>query len=212
MTILTPPDAFFRMTTSSFRLQPFSKRSPVSAFNQYSRVDAATAWFWKASFALPPMLDDGTNDTLAAVEAFLDRIADMSVKVRLYNVARRTFRGTAGVTTCHVDTAALAGATSLTVAGLTASQAKAVAETDMFGIGENLYRVHTAAPSDAAGKATLSFLPPLRVGAAVADVVNLARPTGLFVLTGGQDTLATGLGDISAPLSLEFREDPDLGL
>ena len=132
-----------------------------------------------------------------------------------YNAARlydhhRPMRGTGGGPVVNIDVDGVTGDTTITLRNLTASQSAALKADDMFGVGDNLYIVTADAPSDADGKATISFLPPLRKGVAVGDAVNLSNPTGLFLLTNGLEELSASHTGFSSNLTLSFFEDPDV--
>lgn len=207
MANLTPPAAFCGPLQSGLVLLPMTARSAVSAFNKTQRVGSAPiSEFWQAEIVLPSRKDGDWRDT----SAFLMLLRGGANKCRLYD-PHRPLRGAGGsASTVNIDVAAVAGATSITLKNMVASQAVSLAADDMFGIGENLYVVTAVATSDAGGKASVSFLPPLRQAVAEDDAVNLNKPTGLFLLTSGLDGLSSTHAGFSSQLTLKFFEDPDL--
>lgn len=205
MTIYTPPAAFNGPLQTSFVLVPMTTKSPVSAVNKTRRVGGPVSEFWSVEIELPGRKDGDWRDT----SAFLMKLRGGYNLVRLYD-RHRPMRGTGGGPVVNVDVAAVTGDTTLTLRNLTASQTAALKTDDMFGIGENLYIVMADAPSDVDGKATISFLPPLRKGVAVGDAVNLDNPTGLFLLTNGLEDLSASHTGFSSQMTLTFFEDPDV--
>jgi hypothetical protein len=205
ITIFTFPSSLWHIASLGFTLQALSTSSPQSAFNPFMFTDGPTSEFWQVNATLVPQQADDWRE----VSALLRKLRGRRNKVRLYDPSR-TLRGAGAVgPTINIETAAIAGATSIEVNGLIASQAVALAADDLIGIGENLFAVTDDAPSDAAGKATVSILAPLRQGVAFGDAVNLLYPTGLFQLVGGADAAVVVPGDIRQPITLQFVEDPD---
>lgn len=212
MTIYTFTPALLRASSMNFQLVAVSASSPQSAFNPLTFVDGPTVEVWRVDMTIVPQREADWRDMAALLRALRGR----RNKVRLFDPSRR-LRGVGPGPTINATAAVAAGATSISVDGLTASQAAALAADDLFGIGENLYAVTSDAPSDSGGAATISFLPPLRVGIAdndpitlpSADLESVDGPTGLFMLLSGGDGMTISPGRISAPLNLQFIESPD---
>ena len=206
MANLTPPSTFCGPLQSGLVLLSMTAKSPTSAFNQNQIVSGPITEFFQAEITLPSRKDGEWR----ATSAFLMKLRGGMNKCRLYDPFR-PLQGAGGIaSTVNVDVAALAGATSITLKNMVASQAVSLKADDMFGIGENLYLVTDTAASDGDGKVTVSFLPPLRKSVAEDDAVNLNRPTGLFTLTSGLDGLSASHSGFSSQLTLKFMEDPDL--
>jgi len=212
VTIYTFPSSLWRVSSVNFQLQSVSASSPQSAFNPLPFVDGPTTEVWIANVTVAPDEHDGWRD----LAALLRKLRGRRNKVRLYDPSR-ALRGAGPGPTVNVAADAAAGATSITLGNLTPSQAVALAADDLFGIGENPYAVSDDVASDSSGEATISFLPPLRVGVAVndpvtladADVEDITGPTGLFMLLSGGDGLVISPGRLSQPLNLQFIESPD---
>lgn len=205
MTIHTFPDSLWHVAQLTFTLQAISATSPQSAFNPLTFTDGPLSEFWQVSATIAAQ--DG--DDWREVAALLRKLRGRRNKIKLYDPSR-SLRGFGGASpVLNIDADAVAGATSITINGLTASKAVALAADDVIGIGDNLYAVSDDAASDIAGNATVSILPPLRQGVAVNDPVNTLEPTGLFQLVGGGDSGVVVPGNIRQPLSLQFMEDPD---
>lgn len=211
MAILTPPASFCGPLNTTFMLAPVNTISPTSSFNQRSVVNGPLSEFWRVQVVLHGAKSGnfdvpGWRDTAA----FLMSLRGGLNRARLFDPRRYPMRGTGAVlTTIAADDDYAAGATSIRVKGLIASKTLAMMADDQFGIGENLYTVLSHSGSDASGKATISFLPPLRAGIAENDSINIAKPTGVFRLVGGYQDLSVSHYDRSPPLTLEFFEDPE---
>jgi hypothetical protein len=202
MTIYTFPASLWHIAQVSFTLQSLSSSSPQSAFNPFMFTDGPTTEFWQVNVTLTPQSDDDWRE----VAALLRKLRGRRNKVRLYDPSRALRGAGASGPTINIAADAAAGATSIEVTGLTASQAVALAADDLIGIGENLHAVSDDAPSDASGNATLSVLAPLRQGVMAGDPVTLpssdlesvSGPTGLFQLVAGADSQIVVPGGISA--------------
>lgn len=211
MAILTPPSSFCGPLMTSFNLAPMVTTSPVSSFNNRSIVSGPISEFWRATITLHgsragTTASPGWRDT----EAFIASLRGGESTVRLFDARRYPMRGKGSMSgMAAVDDNYAAGATTIRLSGLVASQLVAVARDDHFGIGENLYTVLANSGSDGSGKATITFLPPLRAGAALSDPVNLVKPTGKFRLTGGYQDNAVPHYGTTQPKMLEFFEDPE---
>lgn len=205
MTIYTFPESLWHVTTLQFSLLPLSTSSPQSAFNPLMFTDGPTSEFWQVQATLVPQ----AGSDWRPVSALLRKLRGKRNKIRLYDPSRAMIGAGGASPTINVLDAAEAGATTITLYGLTASQTVALAADDLIGIGENLYAVSDDVGSDADGYATVSILPPLRSGVAYGDAVNTYYPTGLFQLTEGGNSGTVIPGDIMQPITLSFIEDPD---
>jgi hypothetical protein len=211
MAILTPPATFCGPLLTSFVLAPLTSISPVSSFNNRSTVGEPESEFWRASITIPgrragTLTEPGWRDTAA----FLMGLRGGLNTARIYDARRNPIRGAGGpFPTISLDASATAGATSISVKGLTPSQLVALAADDHFGIGENLYTVMAHCGSDVTGRATISFLPPLRNGVAEDDSINLSKPTAKMRLVGGFQDMSVPFFGRTAPMVLEFFEDPE---
>jgi hypothetical protein len=205
MTIYTFSSDLWHVDALQFSLLPLSATSPQSAFNPLAFTDGPTSEFWQVMATLAPAGADDRRD----IDALLRKVRGRRHKLRIYDPSR-TFRGAGGASpTLNVLDSAEAGAMTISVYGLVASQARAFAADDVIGIGENLYAVSDASPSNADGESTISILPPLRQGVAYGDPVNTYYPTGLFQLVEGGNSATVIPGDIRQPLTLQFMESPD---
>lgn len=206
MTIYTFPETLWHVTTLQFSLMSMSASSPQSAFNPIVFTDGPTSEFWQVQATLKA----ANSDDWRPIAALLRKLRGKRNQIRLFDPSRVNLRGAGGASpTLNVLDAAAAGATSITLYGLSASKTVALAADDLIGIGENLYAVSDDASSDADGECTVSILPPLRSGVAYGDAVNTLRPSGLFQLVEGGNTAAVIPGDIRQPLTLTFAEVPD---
>lgn len=204
MTIYTFSAALLKVSTIVFPIMPMSASTQQSAFNPLSFQNAPTVELWRPSLTIVPMVADDWRE----IAALIRKLRGRTNRLRLFDPSR-TLRGAGGATsTINIGADAVAGATSITLKNLTVSQAVALAADDLIGIGENLYAISDDAPSDGSGEATVNILPALRQGVAVDDPVNLASPTGLFMLA-GDPAHAIHPGGISEPLQMEFIEAPD---
>lgn len=211
MAILTPPESFCGPLNVRMMLSPLATSSPVSSFNRRSVVDGPINEFWRAQITIPGRKSGtyeqpGWRDTAA----FLMSLRGGLNTARIYDPRRYPMRGAGGpFTTLSLDANAVVGATSITVSGLTANQARAMMADDHFGIGENLYTLTAHAGSDTNGLATISFLPPLRKAAAAGETVYIEKPTAVMMLVGGYQDLSVRHTDRAEPLVLEFFEQPE---
>lgn len=209
--ILTPPSTFCGPLNTAFNLAPLVTTSPVSSFNQRSTVSGPISEFWKATVTLHgsragTTTKNGWRDTAA----FINSLRGGENTVRMFDPRRYPMRGKgSALGTAALDASYPAGATTIRLKGLTASQLVALAQDDHFGIGENLYTAIANSGSDGSGEATISFLPPLRAGVAENDAVNLVKPTGVFMFMGGwSDASVPHYGTMQA-MTLEFFEQPE---
>lgn len=214
MTIITMPDELMSFAELRFNLVTVNVLTAASPFNPLPRVTGPSAEYWQVEMVLTPL----RGDDFDAAERFLSNCRGGKNQVRIYDRRRvagngRTQpQGSGGLTsTINVAVAVAAGAEGATLKNLTTSQAIALKAMDQFQVGNNLYRVQDSTSSDSGGQATVSFRPAARHGWAVDDAVTLVKPAGLFRLVSGDLDFGVGSGPlISRPLSLSFREDPDV--
>jgi len=214
MAILTPPSSFCGPLSVNMMLSPIITTSPVSSFTGRTRVSGPMSEFWRAVVTLKGA-KPGTTDAAGwrDTAAFIMSLRGGENRVRLHDPRRSPMRGAGSVSdTAAVGAAAAAGATSLMMKGLTASQAISLAADDHFSIGENLYTVTAHTGSNSNGEATVSFLPPIRYGVSENDAIGLYEPSGVFRLVGGWQDLAIPHYGRAGPLTLEFFEDPEWSL
>lgn len=206
MAILTFPDALYRLAESDFALEPLVGHSEASAFNAQLYTTGPIVEVWRARVTLVPMVEADWR----ALRAFLFSVRGGQNLVRLHDKASETLQGAGGSSpTVNAQAAANAGATSITLKNLTASQAIGIAAGDMLGVGENLHTATADVASDGSGHATVSILPALRLGVAANDTINLAKPTGLFRLTNAP-SVPVRPGKFSVAVELMFNEVPDV--
>jgi hypothetical protein len=205
MAIYTFPPALMRVSNARFSLETFQTNSAVNAFNPLFSTSGPLTEFWRAQLSFVPKNTADFRD----FRALLRKLRGQKNRFRLYDPAG-TLQGTGGATsTINIKTAALAGATSITLKTLVASQTVALAGDDYLEIGGNLYAVDDDAASDGSGEATVTILPPLRKAVAANDPVNTLNPTGTFALMSGAGELTLNVGGASAPVTLSFGEVPD---
>lgn len=210
--IITMPEALYRTTSIRFNPTYVNSVSQGSSFNPFARSDGPSAVFWQVDLSF------ATSDkaTFLLFRRFVMKLRGGKRLARIYDGSMVSDLqgsqplGSGGVTsTVNINADAAAGAEEVTLNGLVASQATAFKAGDQIGIGENLHVIEDDAPSDSSGIATVSIQPPLRLGAAYGDPVNLVKPTGLFRLTSGADQLTFDLNQLGQAFSLSFIEEPD---
>ena len=204
--IITMPDECYKFSSMQFNLVTLTTKSGPSSFNPIASVDGPNAYLWRAVLTFTPK---GYAD-VDEIERFLTRLRGGSVFARIYHVLRVAPKGAGGVTTTvNVRDAAAAGATTLVVKNLVPSQAQSLRSMDHIEVGANLYRVVDSGPSDVAGEGAFEIWPPLRTGVAPDDPINLSKPTGVFSLVDGQDSMSIEAPFIYQGLTLTFQEMPD---
>lgn len=210
--IITMPAALYKIAASRFNLVSINQVSPASAFNPLARISGAGGIeLWQVDVTFTTMKDDDLDE----LRRFVMKLRGGKVLARIYDKSKAAAgaltqpRGAGGSgPTVNANAGAAAGAESLTLRGLIASQAVSLRAMDMLGVGENLHVAIDTAPSDSGGLATASIRPPLRMGVADGDAVNLVTPTGLFRLLSGDDQLTLLPGNRSDQLTLSFIEEP----
>lgn len=209
--IITMPSELYWLAKASFNPVYINTVSAGSSFNQSSRLDGPSSVFWRADFAF----NIHSRDQFVQFRRFVMKLRGGRVLARLYDptmtakVHGAQPRGSGGSgPVINIGADAEAGDETITLSGLIPSQAIALMAGDQLGIGENIYAVEDDAVSDADGLTSVSIQPPLRMGVAETDPVNLVEPTGLFRLTGGADELTMGAASLGQAFSLNFIEEP----
>lgn len=214
--VISMPASLYVFGSARFNLVTLNTTTDPNAFAPMARVTGPSVAFWRAELNFRPR--EGRTD-IDELMGFVMRLKGGRVLARIFDpfrVARagetqpRGSGGTGPVVNIAAD--AEAGAETITLTGLVASQAAALRMMDQLGIGENLHAVTASGPSDADGDGTFSIWPPLRRGVAEGDPVDLVAPTGRFRLVkGGEDLTQFGRGHTYAEaLSLSFVEEPDI--
>ena len=206
------PDELYRVVLAKFNPVYLNASSGPSNFNPVLSMNGPTAVFWQPEFTFA--ISD--KDTFLLYRRFVMKLRGGKVLARLYDptmlasVFGTQPRGAGGSgPLVNVSVDADAGDETLTLKNLLTSQATGFKSGDMLGIGENLYVVEDDCASDSGGEATVNIQPPLRLGVAVDDAVNLVKPTGLFrLISGGQD-MSMDLNQVGLAFTLVFQEVPD---
>ncbi|WP_299640980.1 hypothetical protein [Devosia sp.] len=206
------PAELYRTSSAKFNPVYINTSAGPSNFNPISSINGPTAVFWAPEFTFA--ISDA--ETYLLYRRFVMKLRGGKVLARLFDptMTAEIFgdqpRGSGGATpTVNIALDAEAGAETITIKNLVASQATAFMSGDMLGIGENLYVVEDDCGSDAGGEATVSIQPPLRLGVAEDDPVNTLAPTGLFRLISGAQDLAMNLDRMGQAFTLVFQEVPD---
>lgn len=204
----TLPVSLYHTANIRFDMDEFSVRDSASAFNPVQRSTGPISEFWLCELTFEAMLPENWRP----LSALLRKLRGQRNKIRIYDKSRRDLQGAGGITsTVNVKTAALAGATSITLKNMLPNETQSLMADDHFGIGENLYAVSEDAASNSSGEVTINFLPPLRQGVAANDPVNLSEPTGLFVVVSESRSPLVNRPSVSDPLTITLMEDPDFG-
>jgi hypothetical protein len=205
MAIYTFPSALMLAASLKFNLRPFQTRPGLSPFTAAAVTSGPIAEFWQVELTTPEL----TATEFRSLRAFCLKLRGQQNQVRFWDRSA-PLQGAGGATsTINVKTEAAAGATSVTLKNLLASEATTLAADDRIGIGSNLYMVAGSASSDVNGEATVEILPPLRKAVAADDPVNTLDPMAVFVLADGLDTLERLPSLRAAPVQLIFAEVPD---
>ena len=136
-------------------------------------------------------------------EAFIQRLRGAVNRVRAWDWRREGPLGPA--TGTPVVRVSALGAT-LATEGWTPSVAGILRAGSYLGVGGELKRLSVTADSDALGRATLSFEPPLRAAPAVGTTVYLVKPTAVFYLTTERPAMPQD-GARNTGWTLSFEED-----
>lgn len=205
------PEALYKTYEQRFNPLFINSETQASPFNPLSRLSGPSAVLWQLELSFVRFDGRATSDDdLAAMRRFLMKLRGGRNLARIYDRFRPAPRGAGGLsTTVNVKTSGAAGAESITLKNLKTSQSPVFKVGDYFGLGENLHMIEDSANSDANGEATVYFNPPARKAFAAGDPVQLAKPTGLFRITGGATEFTTITTNHSLPLSLSFIEEPD---
>lgn len=209
--IITMPEELYRNTLVRFNPAYINTASQGSAFNPFGRVDGPTAVYWQPEL----VFSISKPDTYIAFRRMVMKMRGGKTLLRLYDQQMTTAvfptqpRGAGGTgPVVNVKNNAATGAEQITLKNLIPDQATALKYGDQLGIGENLYVVEDDAPSDSNGYAAVNIQPPLRMGVAANDPVNLVKPTGLFRLTGGGENLGMDVNRLGEAFTLNFIEEP----
>jgi hypothetical protein len=214
--VITMPESLYVFGSARFNLVTVNTSTDPNAFAPMARVGGPSVAFWRAELNFRPR--EGRTD-IDELMGFVLRLKGGRVLARIHDpfrVARagetqpRGAGGTGPVVNVAADAAA--GAETITLGGLVASQASSLMLMDQLGIGENLHAVIGPGPSDGDGEGTFSIWPPLRKGVAEGDPVTLVAPTARFrLIKGGEDLTQFGRGHTYAEaVSLSFVEEPDI--
>lgn len=205
------PDELYRTTMIRFNPIFVHTVSPATPFNQTMKTTGPSDQRWQVDM----LMQISNPATYALMRRFIVKQRGGKVLTRIYDLQMTTAFQTsqpvgagAATSSVNLNADAAAGAETVTLRGLTASQSVSLSAMDQLGIGENLYAVEDSAASDSGGLATVNIWPPLRMGAADGDPVNLVKPTGLFKLVSGGDQLGSGLDKLGDAFSLSFIEEP----
>lgn len=209
--IITMPDELYRSTSIRFNPMFINSVSPATPFNQSSKITGPSDQRWQVDMTM--QISDLA--TFALFRRFVVKLRGGKVLARIYDLQMTTHFQTsqpvgsgASTSSVNLNADAAANAETITLRGLTASQSVALSAMDQLGIGENLHAVEDSVASDSGGLATVSIWPPLRVGVADGDAVNLVKPTGLFRLVAGGDQLGTNIDRLGDAFTLGFIEEP----
>jgi hypothetical protein len=154
---------------------------------------------WEFSIAVGPV----TREDAVQWEVFLRRLRGRMNRARAWDWRREAPLGVAtGTPTVRV---ASAGAT-LQTEGWTPSTAGILLAGSYFSVHGELKLLLQDASSDASGRATLAFEPPLRDTAPVGAALVLAKPTAVFVLTTERPAVVQDGARHRGP-TLTFEED-----
>lgn len=211
--IVTMPEALYRTVSARFNPQYFNTQAGPGSFNPIASINGPSSVFWQAELSFAPQ----TPADFLLYRRFVMKLRGGKVLARIYDPTMTAEimgdqpQGAGGTTTTvNIAVAAVAGAESITIKNLVASQAVAFQAGDMLGIGENLHVVEDDCASDSGGEATVLIQPPLRLNVAIDDAVTTVKPTGLFrLISGGQD-LALDANRLGVSFTLVFQEVPDL--
>lgn len=135
-------------------------------------------------------------------EALVDQLFGGVNRLRVWDFRREAPLGVAtGTPTVRVS----ATGSTLATQGWTASTAGILLAGSYFGVNGELKRLTVDAASDGSGRATLSFVPPLRAAPAVSAALTLTKPKALFVLTSERPSFAQQ-GSRVPSVTLAFEE------
>jgi hypothetical protein len=187
-----------------FYLQPNTGGSE-SPFNRKTKVYGLSAprWICSMSFRGGYWGRLGLEAVGPRLDAFIAKLSGRENRVALYDFRRpeirsHLWRSTAG------NSAAVAGATSIIITGLTPGMT--IHAGDYIGGDGRPHIILDDVTADGSGNATVSFKPPLAANVALNAAV-FGNPTGLFRLTNddaGQNGVAVGE---AVNITLDFVED-----
>jgi hypothetical protein len=211
--IIVMPDTLYVFAEFSFNLVTVNTVVSGSQFNNQTRVDAPSYDFWQAALTFAPRKDEDLDELIRFV---MQQRGGRNL-ARIYDRNRASLwgntqpRGAGGATTTvNVADDAAAGAETISIKNLIASQSVALKSVDHIEVGGNLYAIVNSGPSDSGGEGAFSIIPALRKAVAVDDPISLVKPRARMRMTGGAGDLVTnGRKQISNPVTLTFVEDPD---
>jgi hypothetical protein len=154
-----------------------------SALDGSAQAQVLGAPRWGFSAVVGPV----TAELAPQWEALFRRLRGMTNRVRVHDWRRELPLGPAtGTPTVRVA----AAGDQLQTQGWAPNVAGILLPGTYFGVNGELKCLDLAATSDASGRATLSFYPPLRVAPAVGTALVLVKPKALFVMTTQQPSVA----------------------
>lgn len=137
-------------------------------------------------------------------EALTDKLFGAVNRVRVWDWRREAPLGPA---TGTPNVRVAAAGDELQTQGWTANVTGILKAGSYIGINGELKRLHTDLNSDASGRGTIKFVPPMRAVAPLSTPLVLVKPTALFVMTSGKpDFLQEGARQRGVTLS--FQEAP----
>lgn len=153
---------------------------------------------WKMQFRLANFEEADA----ALVQVMLMQLRGRVNRLALYNLARRTPRGTLAGTPL-VAGASQTGA-SLAIDGCTAGTT--LLKGDMFAVNGELKMVCADATADGSGTMTVTFEPPLRSSPADNAPITTSQPTALFMLESDEQMWSTKPG-VRSDFTISLIED-----
>ena len=158
--------------------------SPLSQASQTLELPGAR---WTAILNYPPLIEAEA----ALMQAFVIALKGRANRVRMWNMARQTPRGTA--TGAPIVSGAAQLGNTLTTSGWTPATT-VLKGGDFVGIGGELKMITTDIASNGSGLATLTFAPPLRASPNDASAIVTTKPTALMRLDGDDQSWLTSPG------------------
>lgn len=156
----------------------------------------------QGTYAAFPLFDPtrplplGAGAGVSQLEGYGDELLFSDPQGRPYSFAR-DLKVYPGATHCRVGENQARGHSNVLLTGLVPSS-ECFKTGDYLSIGRNLHHVITDARSDANGASRVSIEPPLWNGVVTNDLVQLGKPTGLFMLTDPQSgAMQHGLSGVS---------------
>ncbi len=188
----------------SFYLQAHSGGSE-SPFSRQTKVYGLSAPRWVCSMSFRGGYD-GTKTQSAygpRLDAMIAKLKGRQNRITIYDFRRTAIRS-AGWTTTAGNSAAVLGATTLTITGL--SPGVRIHAGDYIGGDARPHIILDDAIANGSGQAVVTFEPPLKSAVAL-NAAIFGKPTGLFRLTNddaGDNSTAVGE---AINMTLDFVED-----